>query len=63
MIKLCMYCNKLISSERLAILPETEFCIECARIINPRKVREFATCFGMADIEEPVEEPVEELVE
>lgn len=39
MNKTCARCEHVIETERLQALPETSFCVSCAKIINPPRVK------------------------
>lgn len=39
MNKNCVCCGEVIEPERLEALPDTEFCIKCARKVNIKPVR------------------------
>ena len=46
-MKNCTRCNKEIELARLDALPDTEFCIKCAKQINIPNIRErFKFSFG-----------------
>jgi RNA polymerase-binding transcription factor DksA len=36
----CIICNKQIESIRIEILPDTEFCINCAKTVEVPRARE-----------------------
>ncbi len=54
MNKKCVCCDVEISEARLEVLPNTEFCVKCASVVNPRhqKLTRFET---IQDVDEAAE--------
>jgi hypothetical protein len=39
MNKQCVRCNNVIESERIHILPDTDYCVACAQAVRPKRVK------------------------
>ena len=55
MNKTCTYCHGEIEAARLEALPETEYCIKCAKKVNPPRARER---FQYTPGEEPIRQEI-----
>lgn len=38
-MKNCLRCNNVIEFDRLNVLPDTNWCVSCAKAINPSRVK------------------------